>query len=124
MLMLSGIVRMQRYPFIVQTRASPIPVFPLVGSTTTPPSRRRPSRSATSMMLRQMRSLTEAPGLTSSDLAKTFARGGSADSLPISMMGVSPIRFESASVDEGVRGQGRERLRSVRLDHAGTCSMT
>ncbi len=35
--MLAGIVSTQRYPRLAQTKAKPMPVLPLVGSTTTPP---------------------------------------------------------------------------------------
>src|SRR5581483_9191426 len=43
--------------------ASPIPVLPLVASTTVWPGLRRPRRSASSMTPRARRSLTEASGL-------------------------------------------------------------
>src|ERR1700749_3729737 len=51
--------------------ARPTPVLPEVGSTITPPSRSRPSRSAVSIIRRAMRSLTEPPGFRYSILAST-----------------------------------------------------
>ena len=64
----SGIVRITLYPLAAATMASPIPVFPLVGSTIIPPGFRRPCRSAASIMLRPMRSFTLPPGLNDSNL--------------------------------------------------------
>src|ERR1051325_8016482 len=71
--------------------ASPMPVLPLVGSTIVAPGLSLPWRSAVSMILRQMRSLTEPPGLNDSTLAQTCASffPGSALSLTT---GVEPIR--------------------------------
>src|SRR5687768_69973 len=62
--MLSGIVRMRRYPFAAATHARAIPVFPLVGSTiVVTPGWMTPSSSARSIIATPMRSLTENPGL-------------------------------------------------------------
>src|SRR5262245_13569818 len=71
---LSGIVKMQRYPFTAATRARPTPVLPDVASTIRPPGLRRPSRSAASIIARPMRSLTDPPGLKNSALAYTGVR--------------------------------------------------
>jgi len=49
--------------------ANPIPVLPLVGSTTTLPDPRRPSRSAAVTMASARRSFTDPPGLKDSSLA-------------------------------------------------------
>jgi hypothetical protein len=49
--------------------ASPMPVLPLVASTTVWPGLRAPERSAASMMLSAKRSFTEAAGLKNSALA-------------------------------------------------------
>src|SRR5881397_3139725 len=53
--------------------ASPMPVLPLVGSTIVSPGLRRPSRSAASIMLRAMRSLTLPAGLNDSTLPSSSA---------------------------------------------------
>src|SRR3990172_2386105 len=66
---LSGMVKMQRYPFTAAAIASPTPVFPDVASTITPPGLSRPSRSAASIIASPIRSFTEPPGLKNSALA-------------------------------------------------------
>src|SRR5690349_16806667 len=71
---LSGIVKMQRYPFTAAAIASPTPVLPDVASTINPPGLRRPSRSAASIIAMPMRSFTEPPGLKNSALAYTGVR--------------------------------------------------
>src|SRR6266480_3184882 len=71
---LSGIVKMQRYPFTAAAIASPTPVLPEVASTIRPPGLRRPSRSAASIIATPMRSFTEPPGLKNSALAYTGVR--------------------------------------------------
>ena len=48
-------------------------MLPLVGSTMVAPGLSLPSRSAVSIMFRQMRSLTDPPGLNDSILAHTSA---------------------------------------------------
>ena len=60
---LSAIVTTSGYPFAAQTMASPIPVLPLVASTTVWPGLRSPRRSASSMMLIARRSFTDEAGL-------------------------------------------------------------
>ena len=72
-LTLSGQTNTQRYPFRCATRASPTPVFPLVGSTIVPPGRSAPDSSAASIIRAAMRSFTEPPGLRYSTLARTVA---------------------------------------------------
>ena len=68
-----------------------MPVLPLVGSTIVELGFSLPSRSAASIMLQQMRSFTEPPGLHASNFAQT-----SASSLPGNLFsfrtGVEPIR--------------------------------
>src|SRR2546430_6036722 len=54
--------------------ARPTPVFPLVGSTIVPPLRRRPRRSASSIMSAPMRSFTEPPGFRCSSFATIVGR--------------------------------------------------
>src|SRR5205814_8037128 len=71
---LSGIVKMQRYPFTAAASASPTPVLPEVASTIRPPGLRRPSRSAASIIASPIRSFTEPPGLKNSALAYTGVR--------------------------------------------------
>ena len=53
--------------------ASPMPVFPLVGSTTVEPGLSTPRRSASSIMPTAILSLTLPPGLSDSILASTTA---------------------------------------------------
>ena len=64
---------MHLYPLITAAMARPIPVFPLVPSMMVPPGFRRPSFSASSIILSAIRSLMEFPGLVVSILAKTVA---------------------------------------------------
>ena len=68
-LMLSGITRITGYPRTAAMSERPIPVFPLVDSTIVVPGLSRPLRSASLIMLRQIRSLTLPPGLENSTLA-------------------------------------------------------
>src|SRR5712692_5611332 len=56
--------------------ASPMPVLPLVGSTSVPPGLSTPRRSASSTMATAMRSLTLPPGLSDSTFASTVAPSG------------------------------------------------
>src|SRR5437660_1777937 len=66
----SGIVKTSRYPFTAHTSASPMPVFPDVGSTITDsPGRMRPSRSAASIIASAMRSFTDRPLHRAHDVA-------------------------------------------------------
>src|SRR5665811_1029523 len=62
-----------RYPLRCATRASPTPVFPLVGSTMVPPGRSSPEASAASIIRSAIRSLMDPPGLRYSTLASTVA---------------------------------------------------
>src|SRR3989441_882884 len=71
---LSGIVKMHRYPFTAAASANPTPVFPEVASTINPPGRSRPSRSAASIIATPIRSFTEPPGLKNSALAYSGVR--------------------------------------------------
>src|SRR5438132_5404521 len=87
---LSGMVKMQRYPFTAAAIASPTPVLPDVASTISPPGLRRPSRSAASIIATPMRSLTEPPGLKNSALAYSGVRIPWA-TLFSRMSGVHPI---------------------------------
>ena len=75
---LSGITAITRYPFRAAAMASPVPVFPLVGSTIVPPGLSSPSRSAASTSAIAARSLMEPPGLS----ASTFATSCGVRSFP------------------------------------------
>src|SRR3954468_16387928 len=90
---------MQRYPRRWATRASPMPVLPLVGSTIVPPGFSRPASSAASTMRTAMRSLTEPPGLTNSTFASTSGASGprSRVTLLSRTSGVPPIRSRTDS---------------------------
>ena len=66
MLILSGIVKMQRYPRIAAAIARASPVLPLVPSTTVPPGPSNPRDSAASMMATPIRSFTDPPGFMNS----------------------------------------------------------
>ena len=72
-LMVSGIVRIARYPFAAAIAASPIPVFPEVGSMITEPSFNRPFSSASSIIAFAIRSLTLPAGLKYSSFARIVA---------------------------------------------------
>src|SRR5262245_9716924 len=66
----SGIVRMTSYPFTAATNASAMPVLPLVGSTIVEtPGSISPSRSATSIIARPIRSFTLFAGFRLSSFA-------------------------------------------------------
>ena len=69
MLMVSGMVKISLYPLTAATMAKPIPVLPLVGSMRVAPGLIMPCFSASTIMLRQMRSLTLPPGLRASSFA-------------------------------------------------------
>ena len=69
-----GKVAALRAAVAAQTIARPIPVFPLVASMIVPPGLRRPSRSAASIMLRPMRSLTLPPGFSDSSFTSISAQ--------------------------------------------------
>ena len=71
--MVSGIVRMIRYPREVATAARPMPVLPLVGSMMTESGVSRPEASAASIIARAMRSFTLPAGLKASSLARMTA---------------------------------------------------
>ncbi len=87
---LSGMVKMQRYPFTAAATASPTPVFPLVFSTMVPPFRSSPAFSAFSRMWRAMRSLMEPPGFMYSSFTSTVAAPGGT-TLPSFTSGVWPM---------------------------------
>ena len=63
LLILSGIVQMQRYPRTAAVIARPRPVLPDVLSTSVAPGASRPASSARWTMFQAMRSLTEPAGL-------------------------------------------------------------
>eukprot|EP00976_Prorocentrum_cordatum_P062750 1176830-Prorocentrum_minimum.AAC.10 len=58
------------YPLAFATRASPIPVFPAVPSTTSPPGLSTPRSSASLMRYKAARSLTLPPGFKNSALPR------------------------------------------------------
>ena len=72
--MVSGMVRISRYPRAAATIAKAIPVLPLVGSTSTVrPGEIVPASSAACTMAPAIRSLTEAVGLKLSSFATSSA---------------------------------------------------
>mmetsp|Transcript_2906 Transcript_2906/g.5366 ORF Transcript_2906/g.5366 Transcript_2906/m.5366 type:complete len:204 (+) Transcript_2906:684-1295(+) len=100
----SGMVRMSLYPLEAATMARPMPVLPEVGSTRTDlPGEMSPRASASLIMLRAMRSLTELAGLEDSSLA-TISAPHSAVTLVILTRGVRPTssRMFSAIFGRGV----------------------
>src|SRR5436190_7457403 len=102
---LSGIVKMQRYPFTAAAIASPTPVLPLVASTIKPPGLSRPSRSAASIIARPMRSLTEPPGLKNSAFAHTGVFTP-ADTRFSRISGVQPIVSRTVAYGLACGGRG------------------
>src|SRR5215467_2524353 len=99
--MSSGMVRMSRYPRTAHTMASPMPVLPLVGSTTVAPGLRRPRRSASSIMLTAIRSFTLPPGLSDSIFARTTPPPGFGSRLRRTS-GVPPT---TSSTEAAMRGR-------------------
>ena len=96
--MLSGITRISFSPLAAATKASAMPVLPLVGSTMTVSSLISPLASSASIMETPMRSFTEPIGLKNSSLASTIPLGfSSAVSRGRRTSGVSPMvsRMES-----------------------------
>src|ERR1700675_2286725 len=81
--------------------ARPIPVLPLVGSTTTAPGLSSPRRSASSIMATAILSLTLPPGLSDSIFARTAAPPA-AGSLLSFTSGVPPT---TSSTDAAMRGR-------------------
>ena len=83
------------YPLTAQTMASAIPVLPEVASTTVCPAFNRPFFSASLMIAKASRSLTEASGLKYSAL--TYISTSLGANLLILITGVLPIvsRIES-----------------------------
>src|SRR5262245_45457574 len=73
-LILSGIVKMQRYPLIAAASARPIPVLPDVPSMIVPPGLIFPAFSAASSIAMPMRSFTLPPGLRYSSFASIVGR--------------------------------------------------
>ncbi len=80
-LMVSGRVRMVRYPLAAATLASPMPVLPLVGSMMVAPGLSSPFRSASSTMDSATRSFTLPAGFKYSSFAKITA-----SSMPFSLI--------------------------------------
>mmetsp|Transcript_33965 Transcript_33965/g.69344 ORF Transcript_33965/g.69344 Transcript_33965/m.69344 type:complete len:309 (+) Transcript_33965:315-1241(+) len=111
MLMDSGIVRMSLYPFAAATIASPMPVFPDVGSTRVVlPGAMSPRLSASVIIDRAMRSFTELAGLDDSSFATTSASAPSTTRLRRTR-GVPPMRSrtESAILEEEPTSDATER---------------
>ena len=80
------------YPLAAATEASPIPVFPEVGSIMTVPAFMSPRSSASFKIAFATLSLTEPAGLKYSSFAKIFAFKSSVFSIFVSSSsGVSPI---------------------------------
>ena len=72
-LMVSGIVRMVRYPLAAASAARPIPVLPDVGSMMTEPSFNKPFSSASLIIYRAALSLTLPAGFLYSTFTSTLA---------------------------------------------------
>ncbi len=92
------------------TKAKPIPVLPDVPSMMVPPGFKRPSASASSIILTAIRSFTELPGLKVSYFAKT-KQGKSLVSVFIFTKGVFPMVSKmffaySMCVDLRCKGKG------------------
>src|SRR5262245_22320360 len=86
-----------------------MPVLPLVGSMIVPLGRNAPSRSACSIMARQMRSFTLPPGLSDSSFAQTSARRPSSwGRRDRRTTGVEPIK--SSAVRATWQGSGMNAL--------------
>mmetsp|Transcript_12354 Transcript_12354/g.20110 ORF Transcript_12354/g.20110 Transcript_12354/m.20110 type:complete len:209 (-) Transcript_12354:91-717(-) len=116
---LSGMVKMSLYPLEAATMASPIPVFPLVGSTRVDlPGEISPRASASSIMLRAMRSLTLLAGLEDSSLAMISAPQ-SAVTLVILTKGVCPMSSRMLDAILG-RPSGMEKSSEMMLLRAPT----
>ena len=91
-LMVSGMVRMIRYPLDAAMDARPIPVLPDVGSMITEPSFKSPFSSASSIIAFAIRSLTLPAGLKYSSLTRRVAsRPSSFSTFTTSTSGVFPI---------------------------------
>ena len=60
-----------RYPLVAAASARPIPVLPEVGSISVSPGLMRPDASASRIIWRPMRSLTDPPALKNSHLARS-----------------------------------------------------
>ncbi len=88
--MVSGIVRINGIRFAAQTKASPTPVFPEVGSITVVPSLMTPRSSASWTIDCPMRSFTLAIGLNDSSL-KTTSPPSPAEHRGARTSGVRPI---------------------------------
>ena len=93
-----------RYPRAFPTSANPIPVFPAVPSTMTPPGFSSPRASKSSTMPRAARSLTDPPGLRNSALPR-IVRPMAADSFGSATSGVFPIAPTNPSRGK-VAGEG------------------
>ena len=90
--MVSGMVRIALYPFAAAIDASPIPVFPEVGSMITEPSFRIPFSSASSIIAFATRSFTLPAGFRYSSFTRIVASSPSSFSRFIgSTSGVFPI---------------------------------
>jgi hypothetical protein len=112
--------------------ARPAPVLPLVPSMMVPPGLRRPFASASSIIARPMRSLTEPPGLKNSTFARTV-HGTSAGIRLSFTNGVLPmlprmlschiVCLESRDVRgwnrEGMGSKGRGRRKNIRSRTTG-----
>src|SRR3954464_4639165 len=87
-----GSLSTRSYPLAAQTKASAMPVLPLVASTiVVRPGSIRPSASAASIIATPMRSLTEPPGLSISSLANSDP-GASGASRVSCTIGVRPTQ--------------------------------
>ena len=88
--MVSGMVKINLYPFAAATKDSPIPVLPLVGSIITESSLSNPSFSAVSIKFTAIRSLMLLTGLKDSTFTSTSASNPSVNLFNLTR-GVFPI---------------------------------
>src|ERR1700675_3728661 len=106
LLIVSGMMRVSLYPRAAHTKASPMPVLPLVGSRMIVSGLIFPAFSAASIMATPMRSLTLWAGLENSSLAATSAtapsvrrRSRTRGVLPTSWVISSAIRIDVSPLE-------------------------
>ena len=97
-LIVSGIVRISRYPSAAAIEASPIPVLPEVGSINTAPSFKRPRSLASRIIAFAIRSFTLPAGLRYSSFNKIrTSRPNPLSRFPASRSGVLPTSSNTLS---------------------------
>ena len=97
-LWVSGMTITVLKPSALATRARPIPVLPAVPSTIVPPGLKAPRATASVMMARPARSLTEPPGFMNSALPR-IAQPVASDAWRSLIKGVLPIASMTLCAD-------------------------